>query len=93
MLSPVEQFPVLVVAISMLSAFIILIAGRVNKKSCWFISFATILVQLVMAFFILNHVLTVGTIHYWLGGWSPPWGIEYVVDALNSRYFRWLRMR
>jgi multicomponent Na+:H+ antiporter subunit D len=84
MLSPVEQFPVLVVAISMLSAFIILIAGRVNKKSCWFISFATILVQLVMAFFILNHVLTVGTIHYWLGGWKPPWGIEYLVDALNA---------
>jgi len=26
----------------------------------------------------------VGTIHYWLGGWRPPWGIEYVVDALNA---------
>nr|QNO54019.1 F(420)H(2) dehydrogenase subunit N [Methanosarcinales archaeon ANME-1 ERB6] len=84
MLSPVEHFPVLVVAISLLSAFTILIAGYLNKKSCWFISFATILVQLVMAVFILNHVLTVGTIHYWLGGWSPPWGIEYLVDALNA---------
>ena len=84
MLSPVEQFPVLVVAISMLSAFIILIAGRVNKKSCCFISIATILLQLIMAFFILNHVLTKGTIHYWLGGWKPPWGIEYLVDALNA---------
>ncbi|NQE04565.1 F(420)H(2) dehydrogenase subunit N [ANME-1 cluster archaeon GoMg1] len=84
MLSPVEQFPVLVVAISMLSAFIILIAGRVNKKSCCFISIATILLQLIMAFFILHHVLTKGTIHYWLGGWKPPWGIEYLVDALNA---------
>jgi multicomponent Na+:H+ antiporter subunit D len=26
----------------------------------------------------------VGTICYWLGGWRPPWGIEYVVDALNA---------
>ena len=84
MLSPVEQFPVLVVAISLLSAFTILIAGRVNKKSCCFISIATILLQLIMAFFILNHVLTKGTIHYWLGGWKPPWGIEYLVDALNA---------
>jgi multicomponent Na+:H+ antiporter subunit D len=28
--------------------------------------------------------MTVGTIHYWMGGWRPPWGIEYVVDALNA---------
>ncbi|MEA2032167.1 MAG: proton-conducting transporter membrane subunit [Euryarchaeota archaeon] len=84
MLSPVEQFPVLVIAISLLSAFTILIAGYLNKKSCCFISIVTILVQFVMSIFILNHVLTVGTIHYWLGGWSPPWGIEYVVDTLNA---------
>jgi len=80
----VEHLPVLIVVISLLSAFTIFIAGWLNKRFCWFISFATILVQLVMAVFILHHVLTVGTIHYWLGGWSPPWGIEYVVDALNA---------
>ncbi|MDI6810249.1 MAG: proton-conducting transporter membrane subunit [archaeon] len=80
----VEQFPVLIIALSLLSAFTILVAGLVNKKSCCFISFATILVQLLMAIFILNHVLTEGTIHYWLGGWKPPWGIEYLVDALNA---------
>ena len=84
MLSPVEHFPVLVVAISLLSAFTILIAGWRNKKSCAFISIATILVQFVMSIFILRHVLTKGTIYYWLGGWRPPWGIEYVVDALNA---------
>ncbi|RJS86118.1 monovalent cation/H+ antiporter subunit D family protein [Methanophagales archaeon] len=84
MLSPVEQFPVLVVAISLLSAFTILVAGWFNKKSCAFISISTIFVQFVMSIFILHHVLTKGTVHYWLGGWKPPWGIEYVVDALNA---------
>jgi multicomponent Na+:H+ antiporter subunit D len=84
MLSPVEHFPVLVVAISLLSAFTILVVGWRNKKSCAFISIATILIQFIMSIFILNHVLTKGTIHYWLGGWMPPWGIEYVVDALNA---------
>jgi len=84
MLSAVEHFPVLIIVISLLSAFTIFIAGWLNKKSCCFISFATILVQFVMSIFILHHVLTVGTISYWLGGWSPPWGIEYVVDALNA---------
>ncbi|HJH26297.1 MAG TPA: hypothetical protein C5S37_05860 [Methanophagales archaeon] len=84
MISVVEHFPVLVIAISLLSAFTILIAGWRNKKSCAFISFATILVQFVMSIFILHHVLTKGTIYYWLGGWRPPWGIEYVVDTLNA---------
>jgi multicomponent Na+:H+ antiporter subunit D len=23
-------------------------------------------------------------ISYWLGGWEPPWGIEYRIDALNA---------
>ncbi|HDS45492.1 MAG TPA: monovalent cation/H+ antiporter subunit D family protein [Methanomicrobia archaeon] len=80
----IEQFPVLVVGISLLAAFTILVAGWITKKACFVISAATIFVQFVMSLFILNHVLTVGTIQYWLGGWMPPWGIEYVVDALNA---------
>lgn len=79
-----EHFPVLVIVVSLISAFTIVVAGWVNKKSCWVISTATILLQLIMAFFILNNVLTKGTIHYRLGGWTPPWGIEYVIDALNA---------
>lgn len=74
----------LIIAISLLSAFTILLAGWINRKSCCFISIATITFQFVLSIFILRHVLTVGTIRYWLGGWRPPWGIEYVVDALNA---------
>ena len=80
----IEHFPVLIIALSMVSSFTILVAGWLNKKFCWFISLATIFVQLLMAVSILNHVLTAGTISYWLGGWMPPWGIEYVMDALNG---------
>jgi multicomponent Na+:H+ antiporter subunit D len=29
-------------------------------------------------------VIESGTIHYRLGGWAPPFGIEYVVDHLNA---------
>jgi multicomponent Na+:H+ antiporter subunit D len=25
-----------------------------------------------------------GVIHYYLGSWHPPWGIEYVIDHLNA---------
>lgn len=82
----VEQFPALIVTTGVFAGYTILIAGlvRVTRKFCFFISLATIFSHLIMSFFILHHVLTVGTIRYWLGGWRPPWGIEYVVDELNA---------
>jgi len=81
---PIEQFPVLVVVISLFSAFTILLAGLVNRRSCFFILMAAVITQFILSLFIFHHVLSVGTIHYWMGGWRPPWGIEYVVDALNA---------
>ena len=33
---------------------------------------------------ILKSVILNGTISYWLGGWKPPWGIEYRIDHLNA---------
>ncbi len=82
----VEHFPVLVVVVSLLSAITILIAGWINRKTACFISMATLLSQFIASLFILHHVMTIGPIHYRLGGWAPPWGIEYVMDALNA-YF------
>ena len=79
-----EHFPVLVIVLSLLSAFTMLLAGWWNKKVCLPISLATISVQLFMAFFILQRVVTGGKIYYRLGGWAPPWGIEYVIDAFNA---------
>ena len=32
----------------------------------------------------LWQVLQTGPISYHLGGWAPPWGIEYRVDVLNA---------
>ncbi|PPR56802.1 MAG: Na(+)/H(+) antiporter subunit D [Alphaproteobacteria bacterium MarineAlpha4_Bin2] len=33
---------------------------------------------------LLDAVLAGGPISYRLGGWAPPWGIEYVVDSVNA---------
>ena len=38
----------------------------------------------VLATAMLWQVLDGGPISYHLGGWEPPWGIEYRVDALNG---------
>ncbi len=80
----IEHLPLLTVVISLLSAITILIAGWIYKKIAWWISLVTHLSQFTFSLWILNHVLTHGPIHYRLGGWVPPWGIEYVMDPLNS---------
>jgi multicomponent Na+:H+ antiporter subunit D len=80
----VEQFPVLIVTTGVFAGYTILIAGLVNRRSCVYIFLAVVFSHLIMSLFILHHVLTVGTIRYWLGGWRPPWGIEYVIDPLNA---------
>jgi len=82
--SVVDHFPVLIVVGSLLSAITIFIAGWINRKTACTISIATLLGQFIASLFILHHVMTIGPIHYRLGGWAPPWGIEYVVDALNA---------
>jgi len=79
----VEQFPVLIVGLSMFTAYTMLMMGYLNKKLPFYLALVMDSVFLVLSLFMLNHVLTVGPIRYWQGGWRPPWGIEYVDDAMN----------
>ena len=81
---PVEQFPVLIVGLSMFMAYTMLLAGYLNRKLPFFMTLAMNSFVFILSLFILNHVLTFGPIRYWQGGWRPPWGIEYVVDAMNA---------
>jgi multicomponent Na+:H+ antiporter subunit D len=81
---PVEHFPVLIVGLALFCGFTMLLAGYTSRRLPFFMSLAMNSVFLIMSLFILDHVLTVGPIRYWLGGWRPPWGIEYVVDAMNA---------
>ena len=80
----VEHFPVLIVGLAMFCAYTMLLAGYLNRKLPFFISLAMNCVFFIMSLFVLDHVLNVGPIRYWQGGWRPPWGIEYVIDAMNA---------
>lgn len=82
--SLVQHLPVLIIVVSIISAITILIAGWINKKISWYISAITISAQFISSIIILKQVITIGIIRYRLGGWAPPWGIEYVVDPLNA---------
>jgi multicomponent Na+:H+ antiporter subunit D len=55
-----------------------------SKQVGFPLTVAALLVCLVSSFGILKAVIEQGTIRYWLGGWKPPWGIEYRVDHFNA---------
>ncbi|MFC1513180.1 monovalent cation/H+ antiporter subunit D family protein [Thermodesulfobacteriota bacterium] len=83
MISP-EQYPILIVVIPLLSAFVINILGGMDKRFCYPATVLALAGSLAAATATLCRVASHGVIHYRLGGWAPPFGIEYVVDHLNA---------
>src|SRR4030065_2297648 len=79
-----EQFPALIIVFPLIIAFWINIVGWWVRSPVFYMSMLALSVSCISAIGILNTVITSGTIHYRLGGWEPPWGIEYVVDHLNA---------
>jgi len=80
----VQQFPAIIIVFPLVLSFFIFLAGWWNKRICFPIAIVAVAVCVISSIGILNTVIKQGTIHYWLGGWEPPWGIEYVVDHLNA---------
>jgi multicomponent Na+:H+ antiporter subunit D len=50
----------------------------------WAVAFMVAPLCAVLAGMQLWHVVQEGAISYELGGWAPPWGIEYRIDAVNA---------
>ena len=80
----IPQSPVLVVVIPLIFSFLNLLFGWWKKGFCYPITLVALSLSFLASLHTLNTVITSGTIHYYLGGWHPPWGIEYVVDHLNA---------
>ncbi|MCG7849013.1 MAG: monovalent cation/H+ antiporter subunit D family protein [ANME-2 cluster archaeon] len=79
-----DHLPVLTVVIPLMAGFLTPIVGWIDRRLCWYWVMLTMFAVLLMASSNLYTVITSGTIHYQLGGWAPPVGIEYVIDLLNG---------
>jgi multicomponent Na+:H+ antiporter subunit D len=80
----IQQLPAIIVVFPLVLSFFIFVAGWWNKRFCFTLAIIALSVCTISSIGILNTVIKQGTIHYWLGGWEPPWGIEYLVDHLNA---------
>jgi len=80
----IEQAPVLTVVIPLMFAFLTPLIGWGKKELCYPWMLLGLALSLVFSVITLLTVIGTGTVHYHLGGWLPPWGIEYTVDYLNA---------
>ncbi|MCD4810200.1 MAG: monovalent cation/H+ antiporter subunit D family protein [Methanosarcinales archaeon] len=79
-----DHLPVLTVIIPLIAGFLTPMIGWIDRRLCWYWVMLTMFAVLLMTSSNLYTVITSGTIHYHLGGWTPPIGIEYVIDLLNG---------
>ena len=80
----VAEHPILVIIIPLISALAIPLLSRINRDLGWFTALAATFLSFICALSLLCGVMATGRISYHLGGWKPPWGIEYAVDHLNG---------
>jgi multicomponent Na+:H+ antiporter subunit D len=76
------HLPILQVIVPLFGA---LLTGFLRRgNAAWAIAAAATWLTLAIAAALLARALAEGPVSYHLGGWEPPWGIEYRVDALNG---------
>lgn len=76
------HLPALQVIIPLLSAPFCLLLRRPGWV--WLFALLVSVLGLLVSIELLNHVLAYGVISYEMGGWAPPWGIEYRIDYANA---------
>ena len=74
-----QQLPAFIVGAPLLFSVIVPILGRKWRQSAFVIAVATVAVSAVASALSLGRVLDEGRFRYYLGGWEPPVGIEYVI--------------
>jgi len=77
-----DHLPVLVVIIPLLTAPLCVLLGQ--PRVVWLASTVASWLTFFIAIQLVLQVSADGPISYWLGGWEPPWGIEYRIDVLGS---------
>jgi len=78
------NIPAIVVVTPLMLAFAIPLVGSRWRNAVHPVATLGITISLAVALAGLFRVLINGNQHYYLGGWPPPLGIEYVLDPLSA---------
>jgi len=77
-----DHLPILAVLIPFFTAPVLVLIG--NRGLAWPLALIASALSLLVSFLLLLEVMDGDIISYHLGGWAPPLGIEYRIDAANA---------
>ena len=81
----ISHIPVLIVIVPLCGAVLCPVISHFNPSAGKKIVIGALLVAFCMSIIQLASVIKAGeAFHYWLGGWRPPYGIEFVIDGVNG---------
>ncbi len=77
-----SQLPVLLVVLPLMSAPLCVLLG--GRRLAYLLALTVCSCTFAISLALMATVLQSGPIHYDIGNWEPPYGIEYVVDFLSG---------
>lgn len=81
-----QHAPVFIVLLPLTASLLCMLFSRISRNLGSWIVMASIAGAFASAVTVLKQVIANNgqAVHYWMGGWEPPIGIEFVMDPLNS---------
>ena len=79
-----EQAPALTLLFPFLTAILVALVGIRISAICWPLTLLSLAGSVCASLTTLIQVIEAGTIRYYMGGWAPPFGIEFRIDGLNA---------
>lgn len=80
-MSFLDQLPILVILLPLLAAPLLILIN--SNRLSWLLSVAVTGISFILALLLSKQIISNGPVSYNLGGWEPPWGIEYRFDLLS----------
>ena len=80
----IDQAPAIVLLAPFLTSVLVVLVGLKSDRGCFPLVMLGLSVSVVASFQTLLLVLEEGVVRYAMGGWPPPFGIEFRVDGLNA---------
>ncbi|NMB40645.1 MAG: monovalent cation/H+ antiporter subunit D family protein [Firmicutes bacterium] len=79
-----ENMPFFLVIGSLVGAFVMAMFARWKKEWCPYLTIISVGFSFILSCIIMSRVAGGEIIHYYAGGWRPPWGIEMMIDELGA---------
>ena len=82
----IQQSPVpaLIVVLPLLTSFMLPVLGWWNRSLVFPVTLAALASSFAASITVARRVLAEGPVHYYMGGWEPPWGIAFQIDGLSA---------